>query len=362
MVWYADKVTSGANTGKAMRRYPLGDDGSTGPVITSIDLTSNVLTVTGAGFGTKATAAPKKYSNFQGLTNNALLSSEDADWPGYGANDGGIITDTDVYDGDRSVYNRIGPANPNGGRGEFDTNSFTFTSSFGKPVFISYKHLIKNWSDANDYGVIKHARIGSTPGGGGGGGVYNGAGVVALSNYQFMCTNSSDTAVIYFSGNGYINPDPPAPGYMQNDWITINMLIIPNTPGVANGTMRLETIHPTRGSYVAEKTDLLQLETGSTLYHDSVLLGLMGANPSPTSDYDLYSDNVYVDNSLQRVVITDTEDITQANFYETQVLTSWSGSSVQATFARGRLPVGTNYVHLYDENNQKSNAYQVGIS
>jgi hypothetical protein len=317
----------------------------------------SAITISGSGFGSKAVAAPKKYSDFNDGIEDQLIDAFDSEWVSY---EGGIVgarmTRKDAYSGNSCVHAKHGDTHAadsdhGGANGhEFDTNYFRFASETGKPVRVVYKHKIVNDSADDNYGIRKLGRIGSS-GSGGGGGVYNGAFTARFANNQFDFYNSDGVVKKYDGDNGYIS----APGSYEQTWVTIVHIFGPNSEeGVADGIHSLEIIHPSWGYYKVEDPAAEPLVGGSTMYSNSFLLGLMVAN----SDYNghsawhtVYEDNVYIDNDLALVVVTDAPTIGASKFYEVQVCSGWVDEQITVpSCSAGRLSAGTNYIHIINTN------------
>jgi hypothetical protein len=77
-------------------------------------------TINGSSFGTKSTAQPIIWDDFELGSSGVLLGDEDSDWIPYGGRSGGLYDNQKSYSGSLSAYNFVSSSGD--GRDEFDTN------------------------------------------------------------------------------------------------------------------------------------------------------------------------------------------------------------------------------------------------
>ena len=298
------------------------------------------VTITGTGFGTKVQAAPIKFDQFQGYSDDTTLQSNDADWEQYQTNGGALIkSDRPRYSGGKYAYN-------DSTRHGFATNFHTFTPT--DEVFLSYWFSTdqavygSSSGTTGTYWVGKHSRITSSSASGGGG-VYNGLGVHSLSNQNPWA--SSEPYLSQSNGVDAANPIEYITVPQSNTWVRIDMYAKLSDLDTANGVFNCKTW----GYETFSKTDITSRKTAGGNYQlDSVILGLMHAN----HQYDaggLKITDVYIDNTQQRVELTDSATYASSTISEIQPVTAWSDTSITINLNTDALSAGTYYLHVIDD-------------
>ena len=306
------------------------------------------ITLTGTGFGTKAQAAPIKFEQFQAYADDTTLQSNDADWPQYQTNGGALIkSDRPRYAGGKHAYN-------DSTRSGFATNYHTFTPT--DEVFLSYWFSTDQatYGTGGTYWVGKASRISSSSAAGGGG-VYNGLGVHALSNqnpqyetdpylYQYNGTNTLGEVIDYVTM-------PQA-----NEWVRIDMYAKLSDLDTSNGVLNCRTW----GYENYTNSTIPSLVTGNIYQLDSVILGLMHANHADASG-GLKVTDVYIDNTQQRVEITDSATYASSTISEIQPVTAWSDTSITVDLNTAALSAGTYYLHVLDSSGVSVHNESIGV-
>lgn len=77
-----------------------------------------------------------------------------------------------------------------------------------------------------------------------------------------------------------------------------------------------------------------------------------------------YFDDVYVDTTFSRVMICNDSTYSSATICEPQIPTVWDigGGSITVTVNQGALSLGTNYLYVFDSDNEASSGYAVILS
>ncbi len=305
------------------------------PSIQSININNGNMNITGVGFGTKNTASPLKWDDFENGSAGQLLKNIDPQWiPDPPDRDGALYTDSLKHSGNLSVCNYTP------GRSEFDTNHFTFSPSV-EEVYVSYWWRIDN-ADTDDYGIVKLTRITSSTNAGGGG-FYNGAGATGLSNMNPRYWGSP--LIFYDAGEGEVDLDYLTTPF--NSWVRIEMYKKVSTAGIADGKIIARTIGYEELIY----DSLITRASGQTFLQDTVLLGLMMANPE--GEYEIYIDDIYIDTTLSRVELGDAPHWDACSHREIQLPATWSDTGITAKINFGSFSSTDKlYVYVVDENGQ----------
>ncbi len=305
---------------------------------------NNSVTIAGFNFGTKPTAAPIKWETFDNGGNaGTLLETSQSEWESLHDNDGALYSSTTAHSGALSVYNDPSVHH------EFDTNHLTFPTT--DKVFLTYWYMLAN-GDAGDYAILKLCRITSSPDAGGGG-HYNEAGVHILSNQQ---PSGSSGYMDYDPGDGYQGPQAYV-SYDVDTWTRYDMYAELSTPGVANGSFWMRNV--TNGDY-ENLGAIMNRNAGETFLFDSILLGLMAANDS--GSFQIYIDDVYVDNTLARVEIGNASTYASCTHREIQIPSAWSATSVTITVNTGSFEDDDSaYLFVINEDGDVSAGHAVTI-
>lgn len=320
------------------------------PVINSVDgavLHGQAIEINGSSFGTKTVVAPLIWDNFENGTldgtvqNGWSLQRENETYP--------IYTDVQKYGrGNLSLTNHI---EPNGGC-QFCGAYQEVEESY--ELYTSYRFRLD--VTGNDYLILKLARLASTPNYGGVKN-YNGAGTLKYQ-YQPMY----DWGYVNLETSSDTDIKVTCTGTPAGDWHRIEMYYKLSQPaGAANGAAWIVINNETDSRFMWK--DSVTLEEGYELKLHSLLLPLMGANPREDGKFDLYVDDVYLDNSLARVEIGNASTWSASTRKEIQIPTSWSSSAITVNVNAGNFE-DEEQVYLYvvdKDGNVNENGYPINI-
>jgi hypothetical protein len=307
----------------------------------------NTFSLNGSGFGTKAQASPIKYDDFQAYTDDTTLQANDAQWQEYQTNGGALIRSArSRYTGAKHAYN-------DSTRSGFATNSHTFPAT--NEVFISYwfstDEAVYNQVGGTSW-VGKLSRITSSPASGGGG-VYNGLGVHALSDYDPDDTGSP--YLLLSNGGAGLGSQPYINIPMSNTWYRIDMHVKLSDVDAANGVFNCRTWN--HETYT--NNSVSNLLSGFPYQLDSVLLGVMQANHTGAPAGMKLTD-IHIDNTPQRVDLTESPDYATSTWAEVQDVTTWSDTNAAGNIrTNGRS--GRAFLHVIDANGNSVHNEQVII-
>jgi hypothetical protein len=302
------------------------------------------ITVTGSGFGAKASAGPLKWDDFENGTNGATLESVDPSWHAY-SRGGGVYNNSTAHSGALAAYNDPFQI------GQFATNYFYYPPT--DEVFVSYWVNITN-ADVTDYAVIKLTRITSSPAAGGGG-VYNGTGDSDYTNINPRYGSSGYTAC---NPGGGLPVNPLGYLNLQYDtWLRVDMYKKLSTPpGQANGMFDVTTV----GIDSEIHHDIVTRAAGETFQQDAIILGLMAANVE--GQFELHIDDVYLDNTRARVEIGNAATWAACTHKEMQIPSAWSSGSITVTFNQGSFANGASvWLYVVDADGGAGAGYPITI-
>ncbi len=311
------------------------------------------IQISGSDFGAKAVATPLIWDDFE---NGTLGGSVGNGWSKQRENETyPIYTDVQKYGrGDLSLTNHIEP-NANNAPGCQFCGAYKVVPE-GYELYTSYRFRLEVTGD--NYAVIKLARLASTPNYGGTD-YYNGAGTL---KYQYQPA----------ANWGYVNLEPSSvpdeiqatcTGTPAGDWHRVEMYYKMSQPaGAANGAAWIIINNETDSRFV--RKDIVTLEEGYESKLHSLLLPLMGANPRNDGKFDLYVDDVYLDNSLARVEIGNASTWSASTRREIQIPSSWSSSAINVDVNLGAFDEEDEvYLYVVDKDgNVNENGYPIDIA
>ncbi len=268
------------------------------------------VTIGGNGFGTKPLAAPIKWDKFDNGTPNAPLNTIRPEWKPY-SNTSTFFLAGDSHSGNLSV----------GTTSQTAVGSNYIMIPPSEEVFISYWYKADN-VDPDDYGIVKMARINSSPAAGGGG-VYNGTGSYGLGGKSIG--NMHNQVLNYDNGadGGQVA------GYAMmgwNKWNRIDMYVKLGSPGAANGIHQCQSV----GYNMANQSGVVNRAAGTNFKKDAVYLGAYISHG--TGVYQVYLDDIYIDNTRARVELGNSSVFSSCTHREMQIPTNWAGSGNQISF------------------------------
>lgn len=358
------------------------------PAVTSVTgvlLDATTITISGSGFGTKATAAPLKWDDFESGTLGAVVGNGWALTRGYNAGATGFTPSWPTYSNtvlrtgsSRSVKhpfedqgftcpdpegcewsNSYGLTGDSGFPANVNLDSGTFTSGLTFPVlYIDFWYYINN--DPVEPRNIKIFRI------------HTGENGTPNSYLNIYCSGNSDE--MRFGGDGgdadvYNHCDfgcGPLPTrdlatFWTNQWRHIQAYLVESSAGVQDGKAQIYT------DYVNDPSDnTFMTRTGSTHWNTVWIGNYIGKGSeawcpnSYTKNHYVYTDDAYIDTTPARIEIGDNISYSACTHREIQIPTAWSSSSISATIHKGSFAsVSGQYLFVVDGTNTPSTGFQL---
>lgn len=298
------------------------------------------ITISGSNFGTKSTAAPVIWEDFESGTNGNTIAG---DWSTYTDNSG---------------YVRY--SNENQRNSNSSLNSKCFLDEFERDAFYqngldfsSGYVLVDIWGrfsrgnlTTGTGGQIKRWRVCKSFSGGSTG--YPSATSNWRPNYGYIdirCNDQTDRS-IYGIG------EPPT-----ETWSHETMLIkINSSVGTRDGIC-----HYYRNNVKTSRTDIDWDKTGTNGFGCVRFGEFAGDAASFSEEATQYYDNIYIDDTWQRVYIGNASTYLACSVLEIQEPTAWSDSSITVTVNQGSHPNdSTRYLYVFDANNDvNSSGYEI---
>jgi hypothetical protein len=324
---------------------------ATAPTISSLagtlsgdaDSTSaNVVTITGANFGTKATAAPQIWFTAEGSTNPTTLGTT-ATWDEYLGWNG--TTTTVHLGGSRSLYITMGSVNTTG---SLQTNYSGFVR--GSKMFCYTGRYVTYGVEATNQKWHRWWASGATyPN------FYNGTSGVEAGSLLRVLEIVPDTTI-----STYINDVVNPPGQSQNTWRYEETLLQNNSANnVADGifTIRVGTMSSTTTTMKTDSTN-----ANGLLIKDNILEANFNS-PAISASY-VYIDDVYMDKYFARIMLGDAATYAGSSKRTPLIPKTWSDTSVTAYFHQGNWSNGaTAYVYVCNDSNEcNATGYSVTLA
>jgi len=290
--------------------------------------------ISGNSFGEKTVAAPLIWDDFENGTSGELVQGG---WSVQRANeDRPIYTDVQKYgQGNLSLTNHIEP-NENNAPGCQFCGAYQVVPE-GYELYASYRFRFDVTGD--NYAIMKLARLASNPNYGGTD-YYNGVGTLM---YQYQPHADWGYAnLLWAEGQDVQKTCGKVPA---GQWHRVEMYMKLSQPaGEANGAAWLLVNNELTSNFMFK--DYVTLGEGYESKLHSLLLPLMLANPRNDGKFDMYVDDVYLDNSLARVEIGNASTWSATTEREIQIPSSWTGSAISVTVNVGSL-TENDEVYLY---------------
>ncbi|MEI6704877.1 MAG: hypothetical protein WCL71_15295, partial [Deltaproteobacteria bacterium] len=135
-----------------------------------------------------------------------------------------------------------------------------------------------------------------------------------------------------------------------NEWQTLEEYAqMSSAPLVADGITKIWR----NGTNILSKTDHVTHDAGSGVWR-YLLLGQAIESTQPvfgTPDFDIYYDDIYIDNTQSRVMICDASSWSTRTQCEVQIPVTWADNSITFTLNTGRFTLGqVVYIYVIDSN------------
>jgi hypothetical protein len=304
----------------------------------------SVVTISGVLFGTKPTAAPIKYDDFQNLALGQELSANGWRTMGYrrpAASNARLRGGTPYTRNAHSMW-PSGIASTAGG----SVSNFYLTGLTNRKYLIDAWHYFTVDSDPQPQN-IKPIRL--HPAGLGAPNLY-------MNFYQpstadsLACgrdgTSATDSAWFGTDGPGGRKPS----GEFYNRWVHIQYLV---DAGTGNGNSDGSCIVYLDGALRYSHRNVVVLAPGHVNWPEIYLGNYVRADAH--GDIHAYWESVYIDGTWARVEIGDAPTYSDSRHREIQIPTSWSDGSISVRLNRGSFPSFSGvYMYVVDADGNAS--------
>lgn len=333
------------------------------------------VTVTGNGFGTKDTAAPKFFNNMENVT----IGQHPAGFTIYGGNPVGTPVALSPSRGSSTKAMKFSAdltaVNPSDYLSSWNESIYDLGNSADR-IFVSYWIYLDNAgtvctaSPANDcIWQWKNTYIGSHPSAYTQNDTFTTTmGINNWIRYKNSFFNTFETS--YYNGLtfGGSNPGAPSDFYQFGQWQRVSIYIQRSSaPLTADGKFQIKRI---------DRVSML-LNDNTVITHDSDdsawrYIAFGQAITNVCQDYvglggrvvwNSYYDDVYIDNTQARIEVCNASTWSSVTQCEIQIPSAWSPNSVTITANQGSFANSQNaYIYVVDsDGNVNANGYPITI-
>jgi len=286
------------------------------------------VTITGNSFGTKSTASPLVFDNFESGNNGSKLGLANAvvgKWQDGAGSEHPAYTTEQAHGGSKSVKLA---ANENAYNLSVNQNgSFPVIYMDWWVRLNLLDNISRNWKPFRIYGNDDRMAVND---------------VVMCNGDGFSIINENAEAGFWWGEGGNFN---------NNQWQHYQvMLRASSSAGSADGAARQYI----NGRLVSDHTGVVT--RASSVHWSQIRIGHYWATSSVdgcsgNSGANIYLDNVYVDTSWAHVELGNASTYAASTQREIQIPTSWSASSITFNVSTGAFASGsTAYVYVTDSN------------
>lgn len=325
------------------------------PAVTEVTGTvtnGSTLTITGTGFGTKSTAAPLVWDNFEAGTAAANIAGNSPvigpAWTDYSNNASAHPTYNTASEGNRTNSTKSS-FHDFTGAGVYNI-SLKYSPSSPATFYLSFwwKYIKTSTScSRNIKPWVIYGTVSSFPS------EYVGYGdCVADPNLR---TNAEDSPNP--TNSTMYGADASSIANVESEWQMFEVYLVQSAANVSDGKFKVWIYRPFAGSPTVDfgianlaQSDAYMTRTTSNTWNELHLGGAFLAQDTPADARGkIYLDNVYLDTTLSRVMICKESTFSARKHCEHQVPSSWSGTSVVVTVNNGAMASGdTKYLYVAD--------------
>lgn len=316
---------------------------SAAPAIQNATLSSNVLTISGSGFGTKVTAKPLVFDNFNAGTSGkdivgqkpTITTLNSGSWIWGGTAAGGSATPKYTTGNQRTGSTVSAVADMNGAQWNNSLTVYSQQSEYYASWWMYYDHYAGSIS-RNTKPWVFYGSSNDEPH------AYSGWGDMSDSMLRSAIADSnySDSKTAYGS--------PGTPDF-YGKWMKFEIYLKQSSPGTANGAYKVWITEPGKPRVLQLNRDPVQTRGTSNSYSQFTFVGAYCDSSPADRKYRIYADDFYFDNTQARVELGNASTYANSTITEVQPATSWSASGISVSLNQGALPTGsTAYIYVID--------------
>ena len=311
------------------------------PTISSVSGTvsnGNTITISGSGFGTKATARPVAWDNFEDGSVNA--SATIGTWSDLNSL---VVRNTNSRHARSSytAYTNLTGAWPSNSNAYLSggSNSTTWYAQYW--LYLGSNFNFSSNMD-NSRGNVKFFRMWDT-------GSDSKNFVAAFHSGDHVCavveqcTTAGPTCYMYDYN--------PTTELDNGQWNLLQFEYKESSASdIADGVWRMWS----NGDLVYNFSNLTTKCSGHTSNSRPFILGFFDSHDASGTNSDFYMDDAYIDNTWSRIELTNNQNYSSATIHEIQPPTTWSDSAATFTVNQGSFNSGTAYVFVTDANGTRN--------
>ncbi len=322
------------------------------------------IVITGTSFGTKLTASPIRFDDFEDYSGAVGSDIDDATgWWNVVDRSTSAVPNAQISSQNQrssSTFNVIAAVKDRTKNPVFYKNDVGFSIT-GK-IFVSLWMYYDNGTVVPDSSAyqIKAWRLATVISS-------NGAETYPdIANFNwFYKANTSDeynnyTQVNHYLGGGSSTHYLPKNTLQKKQWQNFIIEVDQGTPGNADGKVTVYGSVADQSSPYLTSSSAGQVLDSTGNYIDAIKFDSF--LDDGTGTFTLYFDDIYIDNSWARVEIGDSSIYENCSHREIQIPTSWSVESVSVNINTGSFSSGdTVYLFVVDSNGIPSAGYPISV-
>ena len=323
------------------------------PMISSVSDTTLIdnqsVTISGLSFGTKSTAAPLYYSDFDDETTGQVPTG----W--IEVNSGVTVSETLPYSGSKSL--QVVFDNPDGEFSQIkkdlgsEIQDFYFTANIYFDKNDTCGAQWKSWRISSSSGAYSDSEESTTT-------------MIKNNNWWRSDTEvwyNNAVFITYDGGNSYGGIDGnPGDMFLIDQWQRVEQFC-KGSSAASTADGFLWTRRVGRAGNLEEITGAITYDSEDLKWR-YLMLGQEWGQDEVAGACDgnviVYYDNLYIDNTQARIEIGDNADYDSCTVREIQIPSAWSDTSATFTVNQGSFANGsTGYIHVIDDDGGASTGY-----
>lgn len=358
ITWNTTQTTNGSHTLTAVARDAAGNsttatsrtvtvsNAATAPTITNVSgsiVDGQSVTISGSGFGIKATAKPLVFDTFDSGTNGTdivgrppvMTALNAGNWTWEGTAAGGSATPKYSTSNQRPGSSASALADMDGVQWNNSLSIVTQQPEYFASWWVYYDHYAGSVS-RNTKPWVMYGSSNEEPH------AYSGWGDLSDSSLRSSIADSgySDPNTAYGS--------PQTPNF-YGKWIKFELYLKQSSPGVANGTYKVWITEPGQPTYLSLNRDSVQTRGINAVWQQFTFVGAYCDSDPSNRKYRIYADDFYYDNTRARVELGNAATYAATTIREVQPANAWSALSATIAVHKGSFTSGqTAYLYVVD--------------
>lgn len=322
------------------------------------------VTISGSSFGTKSTAAPLKYDDFQSVTDGSQITTSSADGPTW-LNNGGmgqtfnpVASSARLRSGTPFSVNMRSHWQPSGGSDPSACSVALTNLSITRGLVDAWHYFDMSSASGSDMNIKPWRFHPNDPN-------------FSTTNVYYSFANPADDTQAFSRDGCLINAYFGSTGgsgdlavtHLTNHWVHVQWLFdVGSGNGVEDGT-GICTLWSDDGTIATfSRTGALDMLASPVTELNQIFVGNYVRSGDYTGDVYFHWETVYLDTSWARVEIGDNATYASCTHREIWVPSAWSSTEITATVNRGSFAADDDvYLFVVDSTNTASAGFAITL-